>query len=129
MYMGCHKCHFMAWLPLSCIVFIIVLLLIWFYCCKLYEYEYEYIYESIVLLSWQEGILNVKSPNDLPHLRNPEILVGENDLTSLSYLHEPAGLKFSFDTEQMYFWMHAVYVLYLVVFSSLERGKLHLSKF
>ena len=40
MYMGCHKCHFMAWLPLSCIVFIIVLLLIWFYCCKLYEYEY-----------------------------------------------------------------------------------------
>jgi len=20
-WMGCHKCHFMAWLPLSCIVF------------------------------------------------------------------------------------------------------------
>ncbi|CAL9696916.1 unnamed protein product [Knipowitschia caucasica] len=29
---------------------------------------------------------------DLPHLRNPNILVGENDLTSLSYLHEPAVL-------------------------------------
>ncbi|XP_051975365.1 LOW QUALITY PROTEIN: unconventional myosin-Va-like [Xyrauchen texanus] len=28
----------------------------------------------------------------LPHLRNPVILVGENDLTALSYLHEPAVL-------------------------------------
>ena len=27
----------------------------------------------------------------LPPLRNPEVLVGENDLTTLSYLHEPAG--------------------------------------
>ena len=25
------------------------------------------------------------------HLKNPDILVGANDLTSLSYLHEPAG--------------------------------------
>ncbi len=30
--------------------------------------------------------------NNLPHLRNPDILVGENDLTALSYLHEPAIL-------------------------------------
>ncbi|XP_068597998.1 unconventional myosin-Va [Brachionichthys hirsutus] len=30
--------------------------------------------------------------NDLPYLRNPDILVGENDLTALSYLHEPAVL-------------------------------------
>ncbi|XP_042351953.1 unconventional myosin-Va-like [Plectropomus leopardus] len=29
---------------------------------------------------------------ELPPLRNPNILVGENDLTSLSYLHEPAVL-------------------------------------
>ncbi|XP_039768859.1 unconventional myosin-Va isoform X10 [Ornithorhynchus anatinus] len=29
---------------------------------------------------------------ELPHLRNPDILVGENDLTALSYLHEPAVL-------------------------------------
>ncbi|XP_051776611.1 unconventional myosin-Va isoform X2 [Erpetoichthys calabaricus] len=29
---------------------------------------------------------------NLPHLRNPDILVGENDLTALSYLHEPAVL-------------------------------------
>uniref|UniRef100_A0A8C0UVD9 Myosin VC n=1 Tax=Cyanistes caeruleus TaxID=156563 RepID=A0A8C0UVD9_CYACU len=28
----------------------------------------------------------------LPPLRNPDILVGENDLTALSYLHEPAVL-------------------------------------
>nr|XP_045614507.1 unconventional myosin-Va-like isoform X4 [Procambarus clarkii] len=34
----------------------------------------------------------VKSDEDLPPLRNPDILIGENDLTSLSYLHEPAVL-------------------------------------
>ncbi|XP_067871988.1 unconventional myosin-Vb-like [Heterodontus francisci] len=28
----------------------------------------------------------------LPYLRNPDILMGENDLTALSYLHEPAVL-------------------------------------
>ncbi|XP_070619171.1 unconventional myosin-Vc [Erythrolamprus reginae] len=31
-------------------------------------------------------------PYALPPLRNPDILVGENDLTALSYLHEPAVL-------------------------------------
>ncbi len=30
--------------------------------------------------------------SDLPPLRNPDILIGENDLTNLSYLHEPAVL-------------------------------------
>ena len=35
-----------------------------------------------------------KSDN-LPLLRNPDILLGENDLTSLSYLHEPAGMLLS----------------------------------
>ena len=34
--------------------------------------------------------------NGLPPLRNPEVLVGENDLTTLSYLHEPAG-EYQFD--------------------------------
>lgn len=29
--------------------------------------------------------------SDLPPLRNPELLLGANDLTTLSYLHEPAG--------------------------------------
>lgn len=32
------------------------------------------------------------SKPELPPLRNPDILVGENDLTALSYLHEPAVL-------------------------------------
>ena len=35
--------------------------------------------------------LVVTSPADLPPLRNPHILVGANDLTTLSYLHESAG--------------------------------------
>lgn len=34
--------------------------------------------------------IDLKSPK-LPHLRNPDILLGANDLTTLSYLHEPAG--------------------------------------
>ncbi|KAI5718198.1 hypothetical protein M8J77_017747 [Diaphorina citri] len=34
----------------------------------------------------------VSNESDLPPLRNPDILIGENDLTSLSYLHEPAVL-------------------------------------
>ena len=33
-----------------------------------------------------------KGQSELPPLRNPDILIGENDLTSLSYLHEPAVL-------------------------------------
>lgn len=34
----------------------------------------------------------IKDIKDLPPLRNPEFLIGGNDLTSLSYLHEPAVL-------------------------------------
>jgi myosin-5 len=36
--------------------------------------------------------LEIKEVKDLPPLRNPEFLIGGNDLTSLSYLHEPAVL-------------------------------------
>lgn len=36
--------------------------------------------------------LTIRNDDELPPLRNPEILIGENDLTSLSYLHEPAVL-------------------------------------
>ena len=36
--------------------------------------------------------VKVKDASELPPLRNPDILIGENDLTSLSYLHEPAVL-------------------------------------
>ena len=43
------------------------------------------------VLFLQEKTIKLSSKEDLPPLRNPDILVGENDLTSLSYLHEPAG--------------------------------------
>lgn len=33
--------------------------------------------------------LKIKDEKDLPHLRNPAMLIGQNDLTALSYLHEP----------------------------------------
>ena len=33
-----------------------------------------------------------KDQSELPPLRNPDILIGENDLTNLSHLHEPAVL-------------------------------------
>ncbi|KAL1140391.1 hypothetical protein AAG570_000323 [Ranatra chinensis] len=36
--------------------------------------------------------LKIASDSNLPPLRNPDILIGGNDLTSLSYLHEPAVL-------------------------------------
>ena len=36
--------------------------------------------------------VHVKSNDDLPPLRNPDLLVGANDLTTLSHLHEPAGM-------------------------------------
>jgi len=59
---------------------------------------------AVVVKDYTEGVLHVeeedgttqeikiKKDSDLPHLRNPGILIGENDLTSLSYLHEPAVL-------------------------------------
>lgn len=39
--------------------------------------------------------LKVENPDQLPPLRNPDILIGTNDLVSLSYLHEPAGELYS----------------------------------
>ena len=41
--------------------------------------------------SFQIVELRVNNASDYPPLRNPDILVGLNDLTTLSYLHEPAG--------------------------------------
>ncbi|XP_074523735.1 unconventional myosin-Va [Halichoeres trimaculatus] len=40
----------------------------------------------------QEVQVPVESTSDLPPLGNPDILEGENDLTALSFLHEPAVL-------------------------------------
>ncbi|XP_047130704.1 unconventional myosin-Va isoform X1 [Hydra vulgaris] len=48
---------------------------------------------EIELEDGREFVLDLnESKCDLPPLRNPEILVGVNDLTTLSYLHEPAVL-------------------------------------
>ena len=42
--------------------------------------------------SLQLPIGKERGQSELPPLRNPDILIGENDLTNLSYLHEPAVL-------------------------------------
>ncbi|XP_073474828.1 unconventional myosin-Va isoform X2 [Aquarana catesbeiana] len=52
--------------------------------------------DTVLHLRLEEGTdleyrLDAKTKG-LPPLRNPDILVGENDLTALSYLHEPAVL-------------------------------------
>ncbi|XP_050678764.1 unconventional myosin-Va isoform X2 [Leptidea sinapis] len=36
--------------------------------------------------------IKIQDASSLPPLRNPSLLIGQNDLTSLSYLHEPAVL-------------------------------------
>ncbi|KFP95005.1 Unconventional myosin-Va, partial [Haliaeetus albicilla] len=52
--------------------------------------------DKVLQLRLEEGKvgLHIVHPKtkELPPLRNPDILVGENDLTALSYLHEPAVL-------------------------------------
>lgn len=55
--------------------------------------------------SSQTKILEIKSDTDLPPLRNPDILIGENNLTSLSFLHEPAVLY----NLQIRFQRHCIY--------------------
>uniref|UniRef100_A0A8C8SK46 Myosin VB n=1 Tax=Pelusios castaneus TaxID=367368 RepID=A0A8C8SK46_9SAUR len=47
--------------------------------------------KSLHLKLEDDTVIDLKT-NQLPFLRNPDILVGENDLTALSYLHEPAVL-------------------------------------
>ncbi|XP_044003935.1 unconventional myosin-Va isoform X2 [Aphidius gifuensis] len=49
--------------------------------------------------------IEIKTDNDLPPLRNPDILIGENNLTSLSFLHEPAVLY----NLQIRFQRHSIY--------------------
>ncbi|KAK3604422.1 hypothetical protein CHS0354_008749 [Potamilus streckersoni] len=62
----------------------------------------------------EESLLEVKEKKSLPHLRNPDILIGENDLTSLSYLNEPEvlyNLKVRFlDTRTIYTYCGIVLV-------------------
>ncbi|XP_041862212.1 unconventional myosin-Vb [Melanotaenia boesemani] len=47
---------------------------------------------QLQLSNGNEVRYSVDSPSDLPPLGNPDILEGENDLTALSFLHEPAVL-------------------------------------
>ncbi|ESN92553.1 hypothetical protein HELRODRAFT_189498 [Helobdella robusta] len=47
---------------------------------------------KVTLDDGKDTSIQVAGPKNLPPLRNPDILIGENDLTSLSYLHEPAVL-------------------------------------
>ncbi|XP_011648183.1 unconventional myosin-Va isoform X2 [Pogonomyrmex barbatus] len=53
----------------------------------------------------QTRTLEIRSDADLPPLRNPDILIGENNLTSLSFLHEPAVLY----NLQVRFQRHSIY--------------------
>ncbi|XP_065199527.1 unconventional myosin-Va isoform X2 [Planococcus citri] len=47
---------------------------------------------SVLTESGDKREIKTEKSDELPPLRNPDILIGENDLTSLSYLHEPAVL-------------------------------------
>ncbi|XP_019883807.2 unconventional myosin-Va [Camponotus floridanus] len=53
----------------------------------------------------QTKTLEMKSDVDLPPLRNPDILIGKSNLTSLSFLHEPAVLH----NLQIRFQRHSIY--------------------
>ncbi|KAJ1085124.1 hypothetical protein NDU88_005257 [Pleurodeles waltl] len=49
--------------------------------------------DSALVLRLEDGtVIDHAVDKPLPFLRNPDILIGENDLTALSYLHEPAVL-------------------------------------
>ncbi|XP_069505574.1 unconventional myosin-Vb-like [Ambystoma mexicanum] len=47
---------------------------------------------TLLLRLEDDTVLDYAVESQLPFLRNPDILIGENDLTALSYLHEPAVL-------------------------------------
>ncbi|XP_055621757.1 unconventional myosin-Va isoform X2 [Toxorhynchites rutilus septentrionalis] len=75
---------------------------------------------AVVLADYKEGdtaleliterlekhTVHLKSNSDLPPLRNPAILIGQNDLTALSYLHEPDVL---YNLEVRFCDRHAIY--------------------
>lgn len=63
----------------------------------------------------QTKVLVIKSDADLPPLRNPDILIGENNLTSLSFLHEPAvlyNLQIRFQRHNIYTYCGIVLVAF-----------------
>ncbi|XP_055602318.1 unconventional myosin-Va isoform X2 [Uranotaenia lowii] len=62
--------------------------------------------ELVVAEGQQKHTIQIKSSSDLPPLRNPAILIGQNDLTALSYLHEPDVL---YNLEVRFRERHAIY--------------------
>ncbi|PAV79042.1 hypothetical protein WR25_17827 isoform B [Diploscapter pachys] len=63
---------------------------------------------STIRLQLEDGTKTEISldPVQLPFLRNPEILIGKDDLTALSYLHEPAVLH---NLEYRFVEMNSIY--------------------
>ncbi|VDO57877.1 unnamed protein product [Haemonchus placei] len=57
------------------------------------ELEHDITFSTrTVRIRLEDGQVEVTNADQLPFLRNPAILVGKDDLTALSYLHEPAVL-------------------------------------
>lgn len=52
----------------------------------------SYSYSRIFYFSLQEEVVQIAADNQLPPLQNPEFQTSVNDLTNLSFLHEPAVL-------------------------------------
>ncbi|XP_053208161.1 unconventional myosin-Va-like [Panonychus citri] len=85
---------------------------------KLAFIKENYVPENKILIvtdeDHQEITLTIESVDKLPPLRNPDVLIGANDLTSLSYLHEPAvlyNLRVRFlDQRSIYTWCGIVLV-------------------
>ncbi|XP_023246921.1 unconventional myosin-Va [Copidosoma floridanum] len=79
---------------------------VWEYAVLLEDYSSE---KSTLQLRIEDGDeirnIDIKSDSDLPPLRNPDILIGEKNLTSLSFLHEP-GVLFNL---QVRFQRHSIY--------------------
>ncbi|XP_042369881.1 unconventional myosin-Vb [Plectropomus leopardus] len=65
---------------------------VWVSALLLQDYSPGEKYVLLQLPNGKEARYPVASPSDLPPLGNPDILEGENDLTALSFLHEPAVL-------------------------------------
>ncbi|CAF1195423.1 unnamed protein product [Rotaria sp. Silwood1] len=60
---------------------------------------------EVISSEGEKETIPIKSDTDLPPLRNPEILIGQKDLTALSYLNEPEvlyNLESRFNKSQIY---------------------------
>ena len=69
---------------------------------------------------FKDQIIPIKDlQKDLPPLRNPDILIGSNDLTSLSYLHEQSPAIIHGD-------LRTVYIIFLAVLKHVVDAELNL---